>query len=76
MFYVVHGYSSPDHCTRDGDTPVLSLTKCKGEAEVMSLHAGFQEEIHDDCSYVTFVVIEGVERQIEPVETVTEYKLK
>ena len=74
-FFVIHGYASPDSCTRNGDA-VLTLTRCKNEAEVLAVKKEFDEGIHGECSDVSFVVIEGTERTIIPVETVTEYKLQ
>lgn len=76
MFFVIHGYSSPDHCQRDGNDAVLELTRCKSEEDVLKLYDPYPEMKEDpEYSNVTFVVVEGVERVIQPVERVTEYRL-
>jgi len=75
MFYVMHGYSSPDRCQRSGNDHVLELARLESE-EVLKLHEDYESvRENGECSNVTFVVIEGSERKVRPAETVFYYRL-
>lgn len=74
MFYVYHGYSSPDNCDAS-ERPTYILTECRTAEDVAKLKAEFDESIHNECSNVIFRVIEGVERKLRPIETVTKWEL-
>ena len=75
MFYVYHGYASPDNCTRDGDG-VYGLETCEDEQAVLRLYKEHSQAIAgDEASRGVFKVIEGVERKVRPRETVVKWEL-
>lgn len=76
MFYVISGYCGPDNHTCNNG-PILRLSVCKTSEEVETLYAEFREHCYGrDNSKHVFRIIEGRERNIKPVETVTKYELE
>lgn len=74
MFYVYHGYVSPDNYD-SSNSPTYELSEFATAKEVIDFKTEFDENIHNDCSNVIFRVISGKEMSLEPVETVTTWKL-
>lgn len=72
MFYVIHGYCSPDRYTSK-DGPVLEVKEFRTEDEVVVFYKSFAEGL--GAYAVTFRVIDGRERKMVPVTRVTEYRL-
>ena len=74
MFYVYHGYVGPDHYD-SSEGPTHELTECETEQDVLDFKADFDIINTDECNHVIFRVIEGKERELEPKERVTEWRL-
>lgn len=74
MFYVYHGYVSPDNYD-SSNSPTYELSSFKSEQEVLEFKEEFDAEINDECSNIIFRIISGKELSIEPVEKVTTWKL-
>jgi len=74
MFYVYHGYVSPDNYD-SSESPTYELSEFDTEQEVLDFKEEFDNEIHDECSNVIFRVISGKELSFKPVKTVTSWKL-
>jgi hypothetical protein len=74
MFFVYHGYVNSDNYDSEGG-PIHTLTECKTEEDVCDLKADFDLNTHEECSHVIFRVIEGKERELEPKERVTSWRL-
>jgi hypothetical protein len=74
MFYVYHGYVSPDNYD-SSTSPTYKLSKFATEEAVIKFKSEFDQDIHAECTNVVFRVISGKEMSLEPVETVTTWKL-
>lgn len=74
MFYVYHGYVSPDNYD-SSERPTYQLSSFKTEQEVVKFKEEFEADLHDDCKKPIFRIISGKELQMEPVEKVTTWKL-
>lgn len=75
MFYIYHGYVSPDNYD-SSESPVYELTEKNTEQEVIEHYKEFLSEIYDECSNVIYRVIKGTELQLRPVEKITDYKME
>lgn len=75
MFFVYHGYCSPDNCDAS-EGPTYKIRECKTADEVAAFKAEFDEGIHDECSNVIFRVLEGTERRMKAVEKVSEWAVE
>lgn len=76
MFYVVHGYCGPDHCTSDNG-PILKVTSFKTAGEVEAFHKELLESFTSvEYSGQTFRVFEGRELFLKPIMRVVEFKLE
>lgn len=75
MFYVIYGYCGPDNYTTD-DGPVLEVKEFRSEENVEKFYVEFMEGMSATKTHVTFRVIQGVERKMKPVETVTKFVLE
>ena len=74
MFYVYHGYVSPDNYDSTY-TPTYQLSEFETEQEVIEFKEQFEAELHDECTNPIFRIISGKELSMEPVEKVTTWKL-
>lgn len=74
MFYVYHGYVSPDNYDST-DYPTYKLSSFSSEEEVIEFKEQFEAELHDECTNPIFRIISGKELSMEPVEKVTTWKL-
>lgn len=74
MFFVYHGYVSPDNYDST-ERPTYQLISFNTEQEVVEFKEEFEAELHDECSNVIFRVISGSELSLRPVEKVTTWKL-
>jgi hypothetical protein len=74
MFYVYHGYVSPDNYD-SSERPTYQLSSFHTEDEVIAFKEEFEAELHDECMKPIFRVITGREMSLKPVETVTTWKL-
>lgn len=74
MFYVYHGYVSPDNYDST-ERPTYQLSSFNTEQEVVEFKEEFEAELHDECMNPIFRVISGREMSLKPVETVTSWKL-
>lgn len=74
MYYVYHGYVSPDNydCS---EGPTYNISVFPSVQHVLQFKEDFDESINDECSHVEFRVIEGTERKVTPVEVITKYTL-
>jgi len=74
MYYVYHGYVSPDNydCS---EGPTYTIAHFGQAQSVIDFKKEFDEGIHDECSNVIFRVFEGEEKTLVPIETVTNYGL-
>lgn len=74
MFYVYHGYVTPDNYDSTY-SPTYKFSEFKTEQEVIEFKQAFEAEIPDECMNPIFRVISGKELKVEPVEIVTTWKL-
>lgn len=74
MFYVYHGYVSPDNYDASNG-PTYVLDEFSTEEEVIAFKEEFDSNLNDETSNVIFRVIKGKELSVEPVEKVTTWKL-
>ena len=74
MYYVYHGYVNSDNYD-SSEGPIHELTECKDEQAVLDLKEDFDLNAHEESSHIIFRVIEGKERQLEPKEKVTSWRL-
>lgn len=74
MYYVYHGYVSPDNYDST-NTPTYQLSEFQTEQEVIEFKEEFEADLHDECMNPIFRVISGKELSLEPVEKVTSWKL-
>lgn len=74
MFFVYHGYVNSDHYY-SADGPIHELTECETEEDVLDLKEDFELNAHSESSHVIFRIIEGEERELEPKEKVTSWRL-
>ena len=76
MYYVYYGYASPDNYDAS-EEPVYRLKVLETKEQVLKLYKEQKEETENnmETSNEIFRVIEGEEKQIIPIEKVTEYKL-
>lgn len=75
MFYVYSGYVSPDNWD-SSNGPTHKLTSFDTADEVAEAKADFEASLNSECAHAIFRVIEGVERQLKPVEVVRSWSLK
>lgn len=75
MFYVYHGYVSPDNydCSNG---PIYKISEFQFEHEVLTFRKQFDEDILSDCANVIFRVFEGGERKIMENKVVVSYCFK
>lgn len=74
MYYVYHGYCSPDNYDAS-DGPTYKLVECESALEVMRLHADHLACLHQECSNAIFRVIKGKEKKMVESKQVVQYKL-
>ena len=74
MFYVYHGYVSPDNYDAS-ESPCYELTKIENDTELDRFKREFEEKLSNDATNIEFIVVEGVERKLVPKETVTHWIL-
>lgn len=75
MFYVVYGYIGPDNYT-SCQGPILRVKELATALDVTKFYEKFvRESAGPDNSSHEFRVIEGRERKLSAVKTVTEWKL-
>jgi hypothetical protein len=75
MYYVYSGYVSPDNCD-SSERPTYTLREFRTADEVAAAKAEFEAEAQgDDNSNAIFRVIEGVERELKPVEVVQRWSI-
>lgn len=72
MFYVYHGYTSPDNYD-SSEAPTYKLSEFSSKQEVSEFKKKFDEELNNDCGNVEFRIIEGKELSMKPKEVVTEW---
>lgn len=76
MFYIIHGYSGPDHYTSDNG-PLLQVKEVATREEVEKAYKDFLEATTwREISHKVFRVIEGKERMLKAKSVVTEYVLE
>ena len=75
MFFVYHGYVSPDHYD-SSEGPTYKMESFKSEAEVLAFKKEFDELITSDCDHFILIVFSGKELELVPVKTVTEWSLR
>jgi len=74
MYYVYHGYLSPDNYD-SSDVPTYQITEFSDSDQVIVFKQLFDGDLHDECSNVIFRIFEGVEKTLTPIEVVTDYEL-
>lgn len=74
MFYVYHGYVSPDNYD-SSERPTYQLSAFHTEDDLISFKEEFEANLHDECMKPIFRIISGKEVSLEPVEKVTTWKL-
>lgn len=74
-YWVYSGYVSADHCD-SSESPTYTLMYFKCPATLAAFRKEFEEETAHECSNVIFTVIEGVEVEMVPEQTVTSWSLK
>lgn len=74
MFYVYHGYVSPDNYD-SSYSPTYKLSSFSSEEDVIKFKEQFEAELNDECTNPVFRIISGKELSLEPVEKVTTWKL-
>jgi hypothetical protein len=73
MFYIYHGYCSPDNYDAS-DGPTYKLKEVQSPEEVVAFRLEFQEDLHDECNNIFFRVFEGKERFLQPKQVVQSYE--
>jgi hypothetical protein len=74
MFYVYHGFVNSDNYDAS-EGPVYRLTECETEEDILDLKADHDVNLTGESGHAIFRVIEGKERELEPREVVTSWKL-
>jgi len=74
MYYVYYGYVGPDNYDASND-PIYRLRICHTQKEVLDLKEEFEKELPKESSNPIFRVIEGIELELTPEETVTVWRL-
>ena len=74
MYYIYSGYVSPDNYD-NSEGPSYTIEECHTQEAVIEAKKAFEEDIHDECSYVIFRVFEGDEKKLKPKEIITEWEI-
>ena len=72
-YFVYYGYTSPDNC--GGEYPTHGVKPFTTSEQVIEFKKEFDENIHDECTNVEFLVIKGEVASLIPKTTVTEWEL-
>lgn len=68
-------YYGTVNCDNHDSYPTHRVKEFSSSKEVESFYKEFKEGIRDDDSEIIFRIFEGKELNLNPVKTVTEYKL-
>lgn len=74
MFYVYHGYVNSDNCDAS-EGPIFKLSQFETEKQLLAFKEDFEESVSNECSHAVFRVIQGLEREMVPVEKITKWRL-